>query len=241
MVIPKKVVPAGDAKGKEVTSSVVREHVLKPSALGYPEDKDQREILAKNLQKMGCGRLWNLPWRYSDEFLLREVSHQRSVAFKDGFRGKPDRWTSKVLAQKWHLLLEGKKLPSRKNNQAEQYFSGKPSGRDGWKLTDCSHQELREVLEFLIPLLNPNKPKRMTVQVASPVADCLINGTKYSWAKIFEERIKNQVVKLQMLCVSYLAAFCLNLYAVDGLVTKKEKKAWVDLKWSLRVYSGPTG
>ena len=100
-------------------------------------------------------------------------------------------------------------------------------------------------MEFLIPLLNPNKPRRVTVQVASAVADCLINGTKYSWAKIFKERIKNQVVKLQTLCVSYLAAFCLNLYVVDGLVTKKEKKAWVDLEWSLRsgkqVYSGPTG
>jgi hypothetical protein len=89
------------------------------------------------------------------------------------------------------LALEGKELPPRKSNMAEQYFSGKPSGGDGWKLTDCSHQELREVLEFLIPLLNPNKPRRVTVQVASAVADCLINGTKYSWAKIFEERIKN--------------------------------------------------
>jgi hypothetical protein len=100
MVIPKKVVPAGDARGKEATPSTVREHVSKPPSPGYPEDKDRREILATNLQKMGCGRLWSLPWRFSDEFLLREVSHQQSPAFKNSYRGKPDRWTSKLLAQK---------------------------------------------------------------------------------------------------------------------------------------------
>ena len=118
MVIPKKVVSARDARGKEVTPSIVRKHVSKPPSLGYLEDKDQREILATNLQKIGCGRLWNLPWRFSDKFLLREVSHQQSPAFKNSFRRKPDRWTSKLLAQKWHLALEGKELPPRKSNMA---------------------------------------------------------------------------------------------------------------------------
>jgi hypothetical protein len=94
------------------------------------------------------------------------------------------------------MALEGKELPARKTNLAEKYFTGKPSGGDGWKLADYLHQELREVLEFLIPLLNPNKPKWVTVQVASPTVDCLINKEKYSWAKIFKERIKNQVIKL---------------------------------------------
>jgi hypothetical protein len=72
---------------------------------------------------------------------------------------------------------------------AKQHFVSVPSGGDWWKLADCNHQELREVLEFLIPLLNPNKPKRVTIQVASAVVDCLINKVKYAWAKIFEDRI----------------------------------------------------
>jgi hypothetical protein len=102
-------------------------------------------------------------------------------------------------------LLEGKDLPTKKMNLAKKYFTGKPSRGDGWKLTNYLHQELREVLEVLIPLLIPNKPKRITVQVTSAVVDCLINREKYSWAKIFKERIKNQVVKLQTVRVNYLA------------------------------------
>jgi hypothetical protein len=85
-------------------------------------------------------------------------------------------------------------------------------------------------LEFLIPLLNPNKPKWVTIQVASAVVDSLINKVKYAWAKIFANRIANQVTKMHTMQVSFLAAYCLNLYQVDSLVTKKEKKAWVDLE-----------
>ena len=76
-------------------------------------------------------------------------------------QGKPKKWTSELLAVRWDLSLEGKDLPARKLNLAEKYFKGRPSGGDGWKLTDCRHQELRKVLEFLTPLLNPNKPKRV--------------------------------------------------------------------------------
>jgi hypothetical protein len=41
------------------------------------------------------------------------------------------------------------------------------------------------------------------------------------------------VEKLSSVLVTYLAAYCLNLYQVDDLLTKTEKKAWSDLKWSL--------
>ena len=234
MVVAKGKKIVGDKKGKEVVDSTPIEHLSKPPTPGYPEEKDRRDILEANLRKMGCGKLWDLPWRYSDDFLVNEVALQRSVNWPNTIRGKPEKWTSELLAQKWGLSLEGKDLPARKVNLAEKYFEGRPSGGDGWKLADCRHQELREVLEFLIPLLNPNKPKRVTVQVASAVVDCLINNGNYSWARIFEERIKNQVLKLQSVRVSFLAAYCLNLYQTEEeLLTKKERKAWEHLKWSL--------
>jgi hypothetical protein len=53
-----------------------------------------------------------------------------------------------------------------------------PNSKDGWKSSQCNHHELREVLEFLVPLINPNKPKWMTIQVARAVVDCLINKAK---------------------------------------------------------------
>jgi hypothetical protein len=200
----KKMVIVGDKKSKEAVDFTPIDHQSKPPTPGYPGEKDRQDILEANLRKIGCGKLWDLPWRYSDDFMVNEVALQQLVMWPDTIRGRSEKWTSKLLAQKWGLSLEGKDLPARKVNLAEKYFEGRPSGGDGWKLTDCRHQEFREVLEFLIPLLNPNKPKRVTVGVASAVVDCLINNEKYSQARIFEERIKNQVVKLQTVRVSFV-------------------------------------
>jgi hypothetical protein len=119
--------------------------------------------------------------------MLNKVALQLSVFWPETIKERPEKWTSKLLAQRWGLSLEGKDLPARKSNLAEKYFKGRLSGGDGLKLTDCRHKKLREVLEFLIPLLNPNKPKRVTVQVASAVVDCFINNKKYSSARIFEK------------------------------------------------------
>jgi hypothetical protein len=62
-----------------------------------------------------------------------------------------------VLAKKWLLSTKGRDLPPRKKNLAKQYFVGVLSGGDRWKLANCNHQEHKEVLEFLIPLLNTEK------------------------------------------------------------------------------------
>ena len=143
MVVAKGKKMAGDKKGKEAVDSNPIVHQSKPPTPVYPGDKDRRDILEGNLKKIGCGKLWDLPWRYADDFMVAEVAQQRSENWPDTIRGKPEKWTSELLAVRWDLSLEGKDLPARKVNLAEKYFEGRPSGGDGWKLADCRHQELR--------------------------------------------------------------------------------------------------
>jgi hypothetical protein len=120
----KKTVPVTDKKGKKQMSSLTIKHVLRPPMPGYPEEKERRVILEENLKKMGCGKLWDLPWRYFDEQMLKEVVAQRSTMFPDSIRAKPEEWTMSMLAKKWLLSTEGRDLPPRKENLAKQYFVG---------------------------------------------------------------------------------------------------------------------
>jgi hypothetical protein len=114
MVVAKGKKMAGDKKGKETVDSNPIEHQSKPPTPVYPEEKDRRDILEANLKKMGCGKLWDLPWRYADDFLVNEIAQQRSVNWPDTIRGKPEKWTSELLAQKWGLSLGGRIcLPER--------------------------------------------------------------------------------------------------------------------------------
>jgi hypothetical protein len=68
----KKMVPVGDKREKEAVDSTPIEHKSKPPTPEYPGEKDRRDILEANLRRMGCGKLWDLPWRYSDDFMLNE-------------------------------------------------------------------------------------------------------------------------------------------------------------------------
>jgi hypothetical protein len=56
-------------------------------------------------------------------------------------------------------------------------------------------KDIREVLKFLLPLVNPNKLSRVTIQVASTMVDCLMNKNKTIWARVLEEVIRKQVTK----------------------------------------------
>jgi hypothetical protein len=103
--------------------------------------------------------LKDLLLRYADEKMIKEIVARRSTYFLATIQAKPDEWTMERLSLSWLLNAEGKSLPPLKENLAKDYFVATPSSKDGWKLSQCDHRELREVLEFLVPLINPNKPK----------------------------------------------------------------------------------
>jgi hypothetical protein len=125
-----KAVPVTDKKGKKLVSSSIIENILQPPTPGYPEDKERRVILQENVKKMGCKILWDLPWRYFDEQMLKEVVAQQSTSFLSSIRAKPDDWTLDIWSKKWVLSAEGRNLPPRKENLAKEYFSGIPSRGD---------------------------------------------------------------------------------------------------------------
>jgi hypothetical protein len=88
-----KTLLVGDRKGKKPANSPIMEHILRCPTPGYPKNKERQEILKENLKRMGCAMLWDLPWRYTDEKILKEVVAQRSTSFPATIRAKPDDWT----------------------------------------------------------------------------------------------------------------------------------------------------
>jgi hypothetical protein len=165
--------------------------------------------------------------------MVKEIFSWKAPSFPNSIRAKPDEWNMKRLSLSWTLSLEGKGLAPKRKNLAKDYFKSSHSSKDGWKLSRCNNQKLRDVLEFLVPFINPNNPKRVTIQMASTVVDCLIHKTKISWAKGFKHNIKTKVDKVSSVAISYLAAYVVNLHVKDNILTKAEKKEWEDLKWSL--------
>ena len=46
-------------------------------------------------------------------------------------------------------------------------FSGRVNPKDGYAVVDCKDPRVKRVLEFLVPLLYPEKPTRVTITVGT--------------------------------------------------------------------------
>jgi hypothetical protein len=85
---------------KKPANFPITEHILHCPTPGYLEDKERREILKVNLKRMVCAMLWDLPCRYSDEKMLKEVIAGQSISFPSSIRAKPDDWTAEMWSKK---------------------------------------------------------------------------------------------------------------------------------------------
>jgi hypothetical protein len=63
------------------------------------ENKGRREVLKKNLELMGCRMLFDLPWRYTDEKMIKEIVAQKSTTFLATIWGKLDEWNMETLPE----------------------------------------------------------------------------------------------------------------------------------------------
>ena len=102
-------------------------------------------------------------------------------------------------------------------NYAAEFFSYKLNPKEGWKFSECAKEELRDLFEFLTPLINPMKPNRITGKLASRVVENLYYDKPVSWAQILEDVIAQQVKtmgpKSPKVC---LAGYLAPIYKHEG-------------------------
>ena len=68
---------------------------------------------------------------------------------------------------------EGEGMASRTNWFINGKFSGRINPKDGYAVVDCKEPRARKVLEFLVPLLYPKKPTRVTITVGNTIFGAL--------------------------------------------------------------------
>jgi hypothetical protein len=139
--------------------------------------------LRKNLKGMECKKLLDLLWNWvNNEMVDKVASKSPPSELKNTIRARPDKWTKEIMAAA--LQISEERIGLKKRAQAEpymNYFEEEPSPSDGWRFDQCSNQDLRDVLKFLIRLIKPNKPTRLNVGPIATIADCLFGDLKVSW------------------------------------------------------------
>jgi hypothetical protein len=165
----------------------------------------RKKKLQENLKQMGCSYLMEVPWKWTSKVMLRELVLKEVLEhFQDTIWGCPGKWTKELIGRALNLEVKGEVIPLRAlAKDYLEYFNVSSNNSDGWKYSDCNHQELRDVLHFLIPLLR---------------------GKKISWAGLFKGVIDKEVGNLKPANPEcYLPAYALHLYLEEIVLTSEEE------------------
>jgi hypothetical protein len=123
---------------KKKMSEVPSEVKLRKIVPEVPRDEAEREELLEDLQVMGCSGFLEKPWGFKDDRIVRELLDGVSNEFDNSIQGQPVRWT-------------------------EECFKDLPSPKDGYSIDDCKDPQHKRLLAFLVPIVYPEKPNRITV------------------------------------------------------------------------------
>jgi hypothetical protein len=149
-----------------------------------PRNETERGELLEDLLTMGCSGLLEKPWGFKDDWIVRELLDGVSNEFEHSIRASPIRWTEECWREVYNFSKGGGGMAGWKDEYVKNCFRALPSPKDGYAIEDCTDVRHRRILAFLVPILYPEKPNRVTVTLGNTIFGALNRGWKVNWARI---------------------------------------------------------
>src|SRR5664279_1579694 len=133
--------------------------------------------------EIGCVGLFMRPWTVKNDQMIQELVVGASNQYELTVRGRPQTWTDEVWAKVYGFPKKGSGLASRTDKFTVGKFRNAAHSKEGYAISDCLDARQKRVLEFLIPILYPEKPTQVTVTVANTIFGAF-EGRPVSWGKV---------------------------------------------------------
>ena len=130
---------------------------LKSVALAMPKNNEEKKMLVEDLTKMGCEGLLLEPWVLKNEAMVQEFQGKRSNKWEGTIRRDAEHWTMDSWAEVYNFRKEGRKQARRSEKWVDDKFETTINTKDGHTVSDCINPREKRVLEFVIPILYPEK------------------------------------------------------------------------------------
>ena len=112
-------------------------------------------------------------------------------------------------------------------NRTDQYIKGKfrseADPKDGFPVRECRDPRERRLLEFLVPIVHPDKPTRVTRTLGNTIFGAISGERSVDWSIIFMELVNRLVGKAGKAKPTPICPFLYHLYESKGLLTKEEE------------------
>ena len=132
------------------------------------ENEEELAILQQDLHGLGCAGLLERPWNIKNKEFVQEFvmiwewKAKRSNIFDSTMRDRLEEWTAGVWRGMYLFLPGRNRMANRTDKFVEGKFLHEVDPKDGFPVKECRNDRERRVLEFLVPIVHPDKPTRVT-------------------------------------------------------------------------------
>lgn len=207
---------AGASKFRPVSLKSVRPVI--------PKGQLEKEQLIEDLEKMGCEGLILEPWAVKSEEMVKEFQAKRSNEWIGTIRRDPDHWTPDVWAAVYGFKKEGGPRATRNEPWVNGKFNLDIDAKDGHAVSSCIDPRERRVLEFVVPILYPEKPNRVTKEIGNTIFGALSGKVKIRWGQVIYDIVAKLVSVLGSRRITPLAPYLFHLYGKFGCLRKEEQE-----------------
>ena len=199
---------------------------LKAVAPGISKSAKDRKLLEEDLRRIGCHGLMGKPWRLRMEDLVVELLGEKDNRWHGTVRQALEKWTAKEWRKVYGFAREGKGKASRTDRFTIGKFSGWVNPKDGYAVVDCKEPRARRVLEFVVPLLYPEKPSRVTITKRNTIFEALSGERPVDWGVVVKDLVQRLLSGMGRSKATPICPYDFHLYHSHELLLLAEKKEY---------------
>ena len=116
-------------------------------------------------------------------------------------------------------------------SRTDQFIYGKflvrVNPKDGFVVADCKKARAMRVLEFLVPLLYPEKPTRVTITVGNTIFGALSGERPIDWRIVVKDLVQRLLSKMAKSKATPIYPYVFHLYHSHEVLLPAEKKEYM--------------
>ena len=124
------------------------------------------------------------------EEMVAELLGDKDNRWHGIVRQAPEKWTAKEWRKVYGFAREGEGMASRMDRFIHGMFSARVNPKDRFAVSECKEARTRRVLEFLVPLLYPEKPTRVTITVGNTIFGALSGERPVDWRQVVKDVVQ---------------------------------------------------
>ena len=199
------MVKAGAMAFKAVVSSV-------------PKNVRDRELLEKDLRRIGCHGFMGRPWGLQMEDMVLELLGDKDNRWHGTLCQASEKWTAKEWRKVYGFGRGGEGMAYQTDRIIDDMFSGRVNPKDGYAVVDCKDSRAKRVLEFLVPLLYPEKPTRVTITVGNTIFGALSRERLVDWGIVVKDLVQRLLSGMRKSKATRICPYVFHLYHLQELL-----------------------